>query len=108
MEKKQNDAAAAGIPGGQRRDVMGKEIFGNRELSAQFLRDYVDLPFLKDVQAEDIEVFDQRHHFFDSVELNSDTVKKVRLKNREAGELLIALIEHKSSPDYDVSMQFLQ
>ncbi len=61
----------------------------------------MDLPFLKDVQAEDIEAFDQRHHFFDSVELNSDTVKKVRLKNAEAGELFIALIEHKSSPDYD-------
>ncbi len=27
MEKKQNDAAATGIPGGQRRDIMGKEIF---------------------------------------------------------------------------------
>ncbi len=110
MEKKQKDAAATGSQSqsGQRQDIMSKEIFGNRELCAQFLRDYVDLPFLKNVQAEDIEAFDQRHHFFDSVELNSDTVKKVKLKNMEAGELFIALIEHKSSPDYDVSMQLLQ
>ncbi len=108
MAEKQKDATATGSQGGQWQDVMSKEIFGNRELCAQFLRDYVDMPFLKDVQAEDIETFDQRYHFFDSVELNSDTVKKVKLKNMEAGELFIALIEHKSSPDYDVSMQFLQ
>ncbi len=37
MEKKQKNAAAAGIPGGQRRDIMGKEIIRNRDFTNEEL-----------------------------------------------------------------------
>jgi len=95
----------------QTRDISSKDIFGNHELCAQFLRNYVGeagAPFLKEVQPEDIEDYPVRHHFFSSVELNSDTVKKVRLRDREMQELFVALIEHKSDVDYDIAMQLLQ
>jgi len=95
----------------QTRDISSKDIFGNHELCAQFLRNYVGeagAPFLKKVQPEDIEDYSVRHHFFNSVELNSDTVKKVRLRDREMQELFVALIEHKSNVDYDIAMQLLQ
>jgi len=95
----------------QTRDITSKDIFGNHELCAQFLRNYVSevgAPFLKEVQPEDIEDYSMRHHFFSSVELNSDTVKRVRLRNREMQELFVALIEHKSAVDYDIAMQLLQ
>ncbi len=108
VQGSQESQDSIGNQGGQRQDIMSKMIFGNHELCAQFLRDYVDLPFLRNVQPEDIEEYDQRYHFFDNVELNTDTVKKVKLRDGKIKELFIALIEHKSRPDYDVSMQLLQ
>jgi len=95
----------------QTRDISSKDIFGNHELCAQFLRNYVGeagAPFLNNVRPEDIEDYSVRHHFFSSVELNSDTVKKVRLRDRGMQELFVALIEHKSNVDYDIAMQLLQ
>jgi len=95
----------------QTRDISSKDVFGNHELCAQFLRNYVGeagAPFLKNVRPEDIEDYSVRHHFFSSVELNSDTVKKVRLRKKGMQELFVALIEHKSTVDYDIAMQLLQ
>lgn len=103
----QNDAAIY-----QEADVSSKRIFGNHTLCAQFLRDYSGLPILADVQPEDIEDVSERYHLFREVELESDTVKKVRLRNQTGGEsqdmYVISLIEHKSSVDYDVTMQILK
>ncbi len=122
----------------QRADISSKEIFGNHKLCAQFLKDYTDIPILKNVRPEDIENLSGRYHFFDDVELNADTVKRIRLRNpdpasgfEESGTAvstgtgkssdpaasaqnapgtmyLVSLIEHKSSVDYDVSMQLLR
>lgn len=95
------------------KDIRAKDIFGNRELCAQFLRDYADIPLLKNVQPQDIEEAELRHHFFDEAELNSDNVKRIRITDASvAGELselyVVALIEHKSYVDYDVAMQLLR
>jgi len=95
----------------QTRDISSKDVFGNHELCAQFLRNYVGnagAPFLKNVRPEDIESYSVRYHFFSSVELNADTVKKVRLRDGEIQEFFVALIEHKSDVDYDIPMQLLQ
>lgn len=96
-----------------RKDIRAKDIFGNRELCAQFLRDYADIPLLRNVQPQDIQEAELRHHFFDEAELNSDNVKRIRITDAEfAGELpeiyVVALIEHKSYVDYDVAMQMLR
>ncbi len=103
----QNDAAIY-----QEADVSSKRIFGNHTLCAQFLRDYSGLSILADVQPEDIEDVSERYHLFREVELESDTVKKVRLRNQTGGKsqdmYVISLIEHKSSVDYDVTMQILK
>ena len=93
----------------QEADVSSKSIFGNHTLCAQFLRDYSGLPILADVQPEDIEDVSERYHLFREVELQADTVKKVRLRNQTDGKpqdiYVISLIEHKSEVDYDVTMQ---
>lgn len=96
----------------QEADVSSKSIFGNHTLCAQFLRDYSGLPILANVQPEDIEDVSERYHLFREVELQADTVKKVRLRNQTDGEVqdiyIISLIEHKSGVDYDVTMQILR
>ena len=44
-----------GISNSKRKDSSSKIIFGNHELCAQFLKGYTEIPFLKDVQPEDID-----------------------------------------------------
>lgn len=96
----------------QEADVSSKSIFGNHTLCAQFLRDYSGLPILANVQPEDIEDVSERYHLFREVELQADTVKKVRLRDQTDGKqqdiYVISLIEHKSEVDYDVTMQILK
>lgn len=90
----------------------GKRIFENHTLCAQFLRDYSGIALFADVQPEDIEDVSERYHLFREVEFNSDTVKKVRIRNREEEKqqdiYVISMIEHKSAVDYDVAMQILR
>ncbi len=99
----------------QEADVSSKRIFGNHTLCAQFLRDYSGLELFANVQPEDIEDVSERYHLYREVELNSDTVKKVRVRNpggsAEGGTqdiYVVSLIEHKSGVDYDVTMQILR
>lgn len=99
----------------QEADVSSKRIFGNHTLCAQFLRDYSGLPVLTNVQPEDIEDVSERYHLFREVELEADTVKKVHLRGlygqmdqEEQDIYIISLIEHKSTVDYDVTMQILR
>ena len=112
-----------------KRDVSSKKVLGNPILYAQFLRDNVKIPFLKDVQPEDIEDVSERYIPYLGTEFESDTVKKVHLHNRQNMDqtvseqrsekvheydplkepfFLISLTEHKSQVDYDVAMQLLK
>lgn len=85
-------------------DSGGKLIFGDNILCSQFLRDYIHLPYLKDVQPEDIEdVSDQFVPLFEE-ERNADRVKKVTIRG-ESPFFLVSLIEHKAYVDYNVCMQ---
>lgn len=109
MKYKENQINAASY---QEADVSSKSIFGNHTLCAQFLRDYSGLPILANVQPEDIEDVSERYHLLREVELQADTVKKVRLRNQTDGKpqdiYVVSLIEHKSKVDYDVAMQILK
>ena len=75
-------------------------------LCSQFLRDYVDLPGLKDVTSEDIEdVSDQFVPLF-AEERNADRVKRIQLKKGNVEEppfFLVSLIEHKTQVEYNVT-----
>lgn len=96
-----------GLNNSKTSDSGGKLIFGNATLCSQFLRDYSGLEIFKDIQPEDIEDVTDRYIPMFTEERDSDAVKKVRLKDK--GELfVVALIEHKSSVDYNVVMQLMR
>lgn len=108
MEKKQKknefqNTRSKGLDNKHYRDSSGKIIFEDPILCAQFLRNYVDIPMLKDVKPEDIEDVTERYIHMFTEERNSDAVKKVYLKNNSF--YLVSLIEHKSDVDYNTIMQ---
>ena len=91
------------------RDSSSKIIFKDPIRCAQFLRGYIDIPLLKDVQPEDIEDVSDRYVHLCGEERDSDVVKRVRLKQGGTADetpfYLVSLIEHKSNVDYNVVMQ---
>lgn len=94
-------------------DNSSKVIFDDPILCSQLLRDYTDIPLLKNVRPEDIEDVTERYVPLFLEERNSDVVKRVNLKREsESGEteplFLVSLIEHKSRVDYNVVMQILR
>lgn len=67
----------------------------------------MDPQLFKDVKVEDIEDVTESFHGYLGVTFDPDTVKKVRLAGGK--ELyLLSLMEHKSTVDYDVTMQLLR
>ncbi|MCC8081038.1 MAG: Rpn family recombination-promoting nuclease/putative transposase [Lachnospiraceae bacterium] len=95
------------------RDISSKRIFQDPVLCSQFLRDNMDIPEFKNVQPEDIEDVSERYYPFIGSEFQSDTVKRIHIRNadgsdKEESVYLISLIEHKSGVDYNVSMQILK
>lgn len=90
------------------KDSSAKLIFGDPILCAQFLRDYIDIPILKNVQPEDITDVTSRYVHMFTNERDSDVVKKIHIKDDESSFYLISLIEHKSNVDYNVVMQVLR
>ena len=93
------------ISNSQVKDSSSKLIFSDPILCAQFLRGYVDIPLLKDVQPEDIEDVTGRYLHMFAEERNSDSVNRVKTKMNETPFFIISLIEHKSNVDYNVVMQ---
>lgn len=85
-------------------DSGSKSFFDNQILCAQFLRDYIDLPCLKNVRPEDIEDVSAQYVSLFAEERNSDRVKRVSVEGTEPF-FLVSLIEHKTRPDYNVCMQ---
>lgn len=97
--------------GKHNRDINSKTIFDNAILCAQFLRDNIDVPVLKNVQPDDIEDVSERYRPYLGTEYESDAVKRIRIIDKEKKcepVFLISLVEHKSLVDYDVSMQLLK
>ena len=89
------------------RDSSCKVIFDDNTLCSQFLRDYIDLPCMKEVQPEDIEDVSAQFVPLIAEERNADRVKKVNIKGKSPF-FLISLIEHKTKPDYNVCMQIFR
>ena len=90
------------------RDSRAKTIFGNHVLCAQFLRGYTGIELLKDVQPEDIEDITDRYLWLWQEERDTDSVKKVHLRDSPDADtlFLITLIEHQSSVDHDMSFRY--
>ena len=110
------ESEQAGKNSTHNRDISSKTIFGNPVLCAQFLRDHIDMPLLKNVQPEDIEDVSERYIPYLGTEFDLDSVKKIRVldigrrKRMDSREppFFVSLIEHKSWVDYDVPMQLLR
>ena len=106
------DSVTEKLNNSKERDSSSKLIFGDHKLCSQFLRGYVDIPLLKNVQPEDIEDVTNRYVHMFTEERNSDVVKKVCMREEGNEEKLpfyiISLIEHKSDVDYNVVMQILR
>ena len=107
MEQKKTTSQKSQISNSKPHDSSSKLIFGNAELCSQFLRNYMDIPLLKNVRAEDIEDITERYVPMFTEERNSDTVKRVKISENNIF-YFVSLIEHKTKVDYNVSMQMLR
>ncbi len=88
------------------KDNGAKLIFDDPVLCSQFLRGYVGIDILKEVRPDDIEDISDRFLPMWQEGRDSDSVKRVSLKE---GELfLIAIIEHQSKIHYDLSFRILR
>ncbi len=87
-------------------DNAAKLIFDDPILCAEFLRGYVDLDILKEVQPEDIEDISERFLPMWQEGRDSDSVKKVNLKGMPL--FLIAIVEHQSKVYYDMAFKMLR
>ena len=70
-----------GLTNSKKRDASSKIIFEDPVLCAQFLRGYMDIPLLKDVQPEDIEDVTSRYVHMFVEERDSDVAKRVHIKS---------------------------
>jgi hypothetical protein len=89
------------------KDNSFKLIFGNPELFAQFLRDFLPIDILKTVTPEDIEDLSERFLPLFQDARDSDTVKRVRLKGEDS-LFVIAILEHESKVNFRASFKMLQ
>ncbi len=110
MSRKEKEQAgsrpAEAVRNRRARDNGAKLIFEDPILCAQFLRGYTDIELLKNVQPEDIEDISERFLPMWQEGRDSDSVKKIRLK--EAPLFLIAIIEHQSNVSYDMPFKILR
>ena len=107
-QKAKRAQEAQRLQNSKRRDGSAKLIFGDPILCSQFLKKYIPVPLLKDVQPEDIEDVTERYVHMFTEERDSDVVKKVHMKDGENTFYLVSLTEHKSNVDYNVVMQVLR
>ena len=91
----------------QIKDSGGKIIFGDNTLCSQFLKNYVDLPVLKEVKPEDIEDVSEQFVPLFAEERNADCVKRIHVKGG-VPFFFVSLIEHKTKPEYNVCMQIFR
>ena len=108
MKDREEKEVATVVTNSKLRDSSGKRIFDEAILCAQFVRDYVDLPYMKDVQPEDIEDVSSQYVPLIAEERNADRVKRIRIKGGLPPFFLVSLIEHKTKPEYNIFMQIFR
>ncbi len=101
-----NEQKNAAVDNTKVRDNGAKLIFDDPVLCAEFLRGYVDIDLLKNVQPEDIEDISERFLPLWQEGRDSDSVKKIHLPDREL--YLVAIVEHQSKVYYDMAFKLLR
>jgi len=89
------------------KDDSFKLIFGTPELFAEFLKDYIPVDILKNVTASDIEDLSERFIPLFQDSKDSDTVKRIKLKDNPP-LYVIAILEHQSEVNFRTSFRLLQ
>ena len=87
-------------------DNSFKLIFGNHTLFLDFLRDFIHIDILKDIGPNDIEDISERFLPLFQCNRDSDTVKRINL--RDTPFFVIAILEHESEVNYRSSFKMLQ
>lgn len=88
------------------KDNGAKLIFDDPILCAEFLRGYTNIELLKNVQPEDIEDISERFLPMWQEGRDSDSVKKVHLKDYPL--FIITIIEHQSTVCHDMAFRILR
>ena len=101
------ESAEGKVTNSKVKDSSSKIIFDEPVLCAQFVRDYVDLPYMKEVKPEDIEDVSEQFVPLFAEERNADRVKRVNIRG-ENPFFLVSLIEHKTDIEYNVCMQIFR
>jgi hypothetical protein len=89
------------------KDNSFKQILGNNQLFVEFLKDFIPIDILKDVSPEDIEDVSARYLPLFEESRDSDTVKRINLKN-QSPLFVIAIVEHESDVNFRFSFKMLQ
>ncbi|MDR1531062.1 MAG: Rpn family recombination-promoting nuclease/putative transposase, partial [Clostridiales bacterium] len=88
------------------RDNGFKIIFGDHNMFADFLRDFIKIDLFKGVQANDIEDITERFLPLFQEGRDSDTIKTVRLKG--GSTYVMVVLEHESRVNYRQAFKMLQ
>jgi hypothetical protein len=88
------------------KDNSFKTIFDDHQLFAEFLRDYVPIDMLKDVQSDDIEDVNERFLPLFQENRDADTVKRVKLRGKPP-LFIITILEHESKVNFRTPFKLL-
>ena len=88
------------------KDNSIKMILDEPEMFVAFLRDFIPVEILKDVEPSDIEDVTSRFLTLISEQKDSDTVKRINLKG-EAPIFVIAIIEHETNVNFRAPFKML-
>lgn len=86
-------------------DTGYKDLFSNKDVFINFIRNYVDSPWSKIIKEEDILVIDKSFILEDYEKIESDLIYKAKIKDEEV--IFYILLEFQSSVDYSMPIRLL-
>ena len=89
------------------KDNCLKLILGDHELFAEFLRDFIGIDILNDVDPADIEDITERFLPLFNEQKDSDVVKRINLRGGTPF-FIISIVEHESKVNFRASFKMLQ
>lgn len=89
------------------RDNSFKTIFGDSELFLQFLKNFVNIPILNEIDVADIEDVSERFLPLISENRDGDTIKRIHLANQNS-LFVIGILEHQHKVNHRMSFRMLE
>jgi len=88
------------------KDNSIKAVLSEPELFAEFIRDFIPIDILKDIEPSDIEDVSERLISLVSEQKDGDTIKRIKLKNGTP-LFVIAIVEHESKVNFRAPFKML-